>query len=462
MKRLSIAENCNNYHFIGIGGINMSGLAEILHSDGCAVTGSDRSDSDIIAGLRNRGIYVNIGHDAQNITKNTEIAVYNAAVPQDNPEVLAAKARNLRLMDRAELLGRLMQNFDTSICVAGTHGKTTTTSMLAEIFMTADTDPTVMNGGILPSMGGAMRNGARKYIIAEACEYNNSFLKFNPNIGIILNLEMDHSDFFPDIHAMRASFASFAKKIQRDGLLVINGDVESLHHLIRGLDCDVVAFGKNGSLRAENIRISDVGYPIFDVVTNSKNLGEINLQVPGEHNMQNALAAIAVALHCGIDFAAIAVALSQFTGAHRRFQHIGHCNGATIVDDYAHHPTEVKATIQAAKNIPHNRLWVVFQPHTRKRTEEFLDDFAKELAQSEELIILDIFNPAGREEEHCQIHAKDLADRTAKINNANTRYLPSFQACEDFLRHHISPNDLVITMGAGNVYKIAEALCNMP
>jgi UDP-N-acetylmuramate--alanine ligase len=456
MKRLNITEESyTNFHFIGIGGISMSGLAEILHDDGCFVTGSDKSDSDIVAALRKKGIHVEIGHNAQNVGENIQIVVYNAAVPEDNPEILEAKARGLRLMDRAELLGRLMQNYDAAICVAGTHGKTTTTSMLAEIFMAADKDPTVSSGGVLPSMGGAMRNGARNFIITEACEYHDSFLKFYPNIGIILNVEMDHGDYFKDIHALDASFNKFARRISRDGLLVINGDIKGLGLQISRLDCDVIVFGENGSARPENIRFDHSGYPLFEVVSNENKLGEIALKVPGEHNIQNAMAAIICALHCGIDFDTIAAALSRFTGAHRRFQHIGQCNEAAIVDDYAHHPTEVAATIAAAKKMPHNRLWVVFQPHTRARTAKFLNEFAKELAQADELIILDIYNPAGREDKQHNINAENLA---AKIDNPNCRYLPGFDACTDFLKQHIAPNDLVITMGAGDVHKIAEAL----
>ena len=463
MKRLNIAENNQNYHFIGIGGINMSGLAAILHDDGCVVTGSDKNDSDLIGDLRKKEINVKIGHDAQNVGENVQVVVYNAAVPADNPEILAAKTRGLCLMDRAELLGRLMQNYETAICVAGTHGKTSTTSMLAEIFIAAGKDPTVMNGGILPSMGGAMRIGSRDFIIVEACEYHDSFLKFHPKIGIILNIEMDHSDYFKDIHALEASFAKFAQKIPRDGLLVVNGSIITAQQLTQSVDCAARIFGEKGHIAAGNVRYNADGYPVFDVMTSEgKILGEISLKVPGHHSIQNALAAICTAMYCDIDFNTIAAALSRFTGAHRRFQRIGRRNGATIVDDYAHHPTEVAATIAAAKNIPHNRLWVVFQPHTRARTAEFLDKFAQELAHADELVVLDIYNPVGREEEAFHVHSKDLTNLAAKANAANCHYLPSFDACIDFLLQNITANDLVITMGAGDVHKIAAALCNMP
>jgi len=469
MKRLNITEEgFTNFHFIGIGGISMSGLAEILHNDGCNVTGSDRNDSEIIAALRKKGIDIKIGHNAQNVSNNTQVIVYNAAVPKDNPEIVAAKERGLRMMYRTDLLGRLMQNYERAIFVAGTHGKTTTTSMLAEIFMAAACDPTVMNGSVLPSMGGAVRIGARDFIIAEACEYHDSFLKLHPTIGIILNMEMDHSDYFKDIDALTNSFAGFVKKIPRDGLLVVNGDIPELGQLITGLDCDVLAFGKNGSIRPENISFGDSGYPTFDVVNSPPKrgglqpevvkLGQISLKVPGHHNIQNAMAAITCATHCGIPFGTIAAALARFTGAQRRFQHIGRYKEATIVDDYAHHPTEVVATIAAAKNMPHNRLWVVFQPHTRARTAEFLDEFAQALSQADEPIILDIYNPAGREEEQYNVHSKDLV---ARASNPDCRHLPSFDAAIAHLAQHIAPGDLIITMGAGNVHQIAELLVNM-
>ena len=459
MRRLNIIENYRNFHFIGAGGINMSGLAEILHKDGCVITGSDRNNSDLVVGLREKSIDIKIGHDAQNVGENVQVVVYNAAVPQDNPEILEAKARGLRLMDRAELLGRLMQNYDTAICVAGTHGKTTTTSMLAEIFMAADKDPTVMNGGILPSMGGALRIGNRNIIIAEACEYHDSFLKFWPHIGIILNIEMDHSDYFANIDGLTASFKKFAQKIPHDGLLVINNSIINAPKIASGLGCIVHSFGEKGDIAAINIRHSAQGYPIFDVImAEGKRLGEIALKVPGNHNIQNAMAAICAALHCNIGFSTIAAALSRFTGPMRRFQHIGQLNGATIVDDYAHHPTEVVATIQAAKKMPHNRLWVVFQPHTRARTMEFLDEFAEALVNADEIIVLDIYNPAGREEERYNVHSKDIV---AKIDTANCRHLPDFDTCTHFLTQHIVDGDLVITMGAGDVHKIAEALVKM-
>jgi UDP-N-acetylmuramate--alanine ligase len=361
-------------------------------------------------------------------------------------------------MYRTDLLGRLMQNYGKAICVAGTHGKTTTTSMLAEIFMAANTDPTVMNGSVLPSMGGAVRIGGRDFIMAEACEYHNSFLKLNPTIGIILNVEMDHSDYFANIDAVHASFASFAQKIPKNGLLAINSDTPALPRLIRGLDCDVVAFGQGGPIRPDNIRFGSDGYPVFDVVNSNGKLGEIILKVPGHHNIQNAMDAITAAMHCNMPFATISAALARFTGALRRFQHIGKYNGATIVDDYAHHPTEVAATISAAKKMPAGRLWVAFQPHTRARTAEFLNEFAAELSQADHPIVLDIYNPAGREEEQYNVHSKDLA---AKITNPNCLYLPSFQATVDHLQQHLAPNDLLITMGAGDVHQIATSLVNM-
>ncbi|MCL2397431.1 MAG: UDP-N-acetylmuramate--L-alanine ligase [Defluviitaleaceae bacterium] len=457
MGKINIIQGHTNFHFIGIGGIHMSGLAEILHLDGCYVTGSDKNDSENVARLRKVGIDVKIGHDAQNIPKNAQVVVYNAAISENNPEIALARAKNLHIMGRAELLGRLMQNYDQAICVAGTHGKTTTTSMLATIFMVADTDPTVLNGGILPAMGGAMRIGGRRVFIAEACEYHDSFLNFFPHIGIILNMEMDHSDFFPDIHALGRSFHKFARRIPGDGLLIIDGQIDGLPQIIDGLDCNIQILGKNGHIWAENVHFDASGCGIFDVFDKSGVLGRINMAVPGNHNIQNALAATTCALRFGIDFAVISRALGSFTGTRRRFQVVGQCNGATVVDDYAHHPTEITATLQAARNIPHGRLWAVFQPHTHTRTRQFLSAFADSLATADEVIILDIYKPAGREEAGCHIHARDLANQIS-LQMPNCRYLSSFDKAIDYLKNHVQPNDMIIAMGAGDIDTLAHKL----
>ncbi|MCL2350637.1 MAG: UDP-N-acetylmuramate--L-alanine ligase [Defluviitaleaceae bacterium] len=423
-----------NFYFIGIGGINMSALAEVLHLDGYAVAGSDKSDSAAVAHLRDIGVNINIGHDTANLPEKAQVVVYNAAVPPHNPEMQEARARGLHFLDRAELLGLLMKNYETAICIAGTHGKTTTTSMLAQIFMDAGADPTVMSGGVLPSMGGAMRvGGDRRYFIAEACEYHNSFLKFYPYIGIILNLEMDHGDFFEGEAGLRASFRKFAEKIPKDGLLVINSEIRDYHEITNDLICNVLTFGTNGDLKSEDI--------------------DFKLAVPGAHNVSNAMAAMLAAEHCLLDAGGVVKSLENFTGALRRFERKGTFKGAHIVDDYAHHPTEVTATLTAAKTLNPRHLWVIFQPHTLNRTAEFLDEFAKSLAIADKVLILDIYRPAGREQEAANVHARDLADKIS-----DSIYLDSFEKAAEYLKQNLQKGDMAITMGAGDIYKVGEML----
>jgi UDP-N-acetylmuramate--alanine ligase len=460
MHNFSLINDYKNYYFIGIGGINMSALAEALWRDGYKVYGSDKADSSAVEHLRSLGIAVNVGtHNASNLPEDAEVVVYNAAISVQNPELALAEERGLVLLDRAGLLGLLMKNFKYAVCVAGTHGKTSTTSMLAEIFMAAGLDPTVMSGGVLPSMGGAMRlscslaKGNRDFFIAEACEYHNSFLKFYPYIGIILNIEMDHGDFYKSEAELRESFRSFSAKIPKDGLLIINAEIPDYQDITQGLSCKVLTFGSGGDIFAQDVVFGADGGSEFTAKRRTAEDGcSYRLAVPGRHNISNALAAILAASHFGLKDKKIAEALRGFKGAQRRFQRLGQYNGADIIDDYAHHPTEVAATLTAAKKIlegSEGRLWVVFQPHTHNRTEEFLSEFAKSLSIADKPLILDIYRPAGREEEKSAVHSKDLVDA---INNPNKLYLESFDTAVDYARKNLISGDMLITMGAGDVY----------
>ena len=443
------------FHFIGIGGVHMSAIAEILHKDGRRVTGSDRNASENTTRLQAAGVAVAIGHDERNIPgDDTPIVIYNAAIAETNPEIMAARRRGLFLMSRAELLGRLMQNYDNAICVAGTHGKTSTTSMLAAIFIHAQTNPTVLSGGALPMMGGALHVGGRDFIIVEACEYHDSFLDFRPTTGIILNIDMDHSDYFADLTALRSSFRKFAKLVPTDGSLIINNEVNDLPELVAKTDCTTITFGPAGVLHAKNTSYNASGCGQFDVYSGADLLGHMTLAVPGAHNVQNALAAITCASIHGIAFDSIAQALASFTGATRRFQHVGTFNGADVIDDYAHHPTEIAATLDAARNITHGRLWAVFQSHTNTRTRRFLADFATTLGTADETILLDIFNPAGREEQDSAIHAEVLADEMRRIGH-NVHYAPGFAQARDYLSDRVRPGDLIVVMGAGDIGELA-------
>jgi UDP-N-acetylmuramate--alanine ligase len=435
---LDLGVDAKNFHFIGIGGVSMSALAEILHINGYIVSGSDKADSDTVAHLRNLGLMVHIGHNAANLPENAQVVVFNAAVPQNNLEMTAARERGLKFLGRTELLGLIMRNYSHPICVAGTHGKTTTTSMLAEIFMAAGADPTVLSGGILPSMSGAMRIGNnQKYFIAEACEYHDGFLDFFPYIGIILNIEMDHSDYFGDEPGLRASFRSFAELILDEGLLIINSEIPNYHEITKGLKCQILTYGPDGDLKPDDINLK--------------------LAVPGAHNISNALSAILAARHFNLDEKAIIAALQGFKGALRRFEKKGFYNQAEIIDDYAHHPTEVRVTLQAAKSLKPKRLWAIFQPHTHNRTAEFLDEFAESLAIADEIIITDIYRPAGREEEKSVITAAHLVDKIL-TKNSQCRYMPSFDCAAKFLAEHLKPEDMAITMGAGDIHGVGERL----
>ena len=430
MSRFDLGFKYTNIHFIGIGGINMSALAEVLFRDGYVISGSDKQDSPAVAHLRKLGITVYVGHEASNLADAVQVVVHNAAVGHGNPERVEAAARGLHIIDRAELLGLLMRNYENAICVAGTHGKTTTTSMLAEIFMQAGADPTVMSGGVLPSMGGAMRIAANKeYFIAEACEYHDSFLKFYPKVGIILNLEKDHSDYFDNEDGLWRSFRRFAEKIPADGVLIINSEIKNFSEIVGGLKCGVIGF-------------NDAVYKLIPP-----------LRVPGEHNIANASAAWLVAQHFGLELDKVDEALRNFTGAKRRFERLGKFNDADIIDDYAHHPTEVAATLTAAKSLNPARLWVIFQAHTHNRTREFLQEFAEALKLADFCIITDIYRPAGREEEKAEVHAKDLA---ALLENSI--YMPNFDEIVSYLQENLQPQDMAISMGAGDIHKVTENL----
>ncbi|MCL2576338.1 MAG: UDP-N-acetylmuramate--L-alanine ligase [Defluviitaleaceae bacterium] len=425
---IKLVNNQTNYYFIGIGGINMSALAEILHQNDYTVSGSDKNDSAAVQHLLSLGIHVNIGHCAENMPQDAQVVVYNAAVAENNPERAEGVRRGLIMLDRAELLGLLMQNYQYPICVAGTHGKTTTTSMLAEIFMAADANPTVLSGGVLPSMGGAWRAGDDKYFIAEACEYHNSFLKFHPYIGVILNIEMDHGDFFDGEEGLRRSFRTFAEKIPTDGALIINEEIKDWQGFVAGLQCKIIPY-----------KATNLGY---------------DLAVPGIHNISNANAALACTRLFGLDEQKAAGALQNFTGAKRRFEKKGLCNNAQIIDDYAHHPTEVSVTLTAAKTQCKGNLWVVFQPHTHNRTAEFLDEFAQALAIADKAILVDIYRPAGREEEQANVHSQDLVKKIG----GGAIYMPSFKEAANHAKTHLKDGDMLITMGAGDVYKIANMI----
>lgn len=445
-------------HFIGIGGISMSGLAEILLEEGFQISGSDMKASAMTDKLASLGASIMIGQKASNITDGIDLVVYTAAIHPDNPEFCAVKEHGIPMLTRAQLLGQMMDNYKNPIAVSGTHGKTTTTSMLTHVLLAAKKDPTISVGGILDAIGGNIRVGKSDILVTEACEYTNSYHSFNPVISIILNVEEDHLDFFSGIEEIRESFRTFARKLPKHGLLVVNGDMDCTDFIQEGVAADIVTFGitgKNLTYSAANISYDEQGNGSYDLVENGQITDHINLHVNGIHNIMNSLSVIAVARRLGIDSEDIKKGLLSFTGTKRRFEYKGERNGFTIIDDYAHHPTEIAATLNAAKKYPHNEVWTVFQPHTYTRTMAFLDEFAEALSISDHVIVTDIY--AAREKDLGQVHAKDIVERMKKYD-VDVTYISSFDDIEKFILKNLKNNDLLITMGAGNVVDIGENL----
>lgn len=447
-------------HFIGIGGISMSGLAEILMEEGFRVTGSDAHKSDLTEHLEAKGAVVCYGQRASNIQDGTDVVVYTAAVHEDNPEFVAAKEKGLPMLTRAELLGQIMKNYKYAIGISGTHGKTTTTSMVTEILLQADADPTISVGGILNSIGGNIRVGASELFVTEACEYTNSFLSFFPTMEAILNIEEDHLDFFKDIEDIRRSFRLFAEKLPKEGVLIINSDIDDYQEITAGLECRVVTCGTSpdSDYCASGIVYDELANASFDLLVCGKPAERIFLGVPGAHNVANALAAVAMCMELGISMEAIRKGLKKFTGTNRRFEKKGELAGITIIDDYAHHPREIAATLEAARNYPHHKIWCVFQPHTYTRTKAFLDQFAEALSAADEVVLADIF--AARETDNLGVSSGDIARKIEELGT-KAHYIPSFDEIETFILENCMHGDLLITMGAGDIVKVGEKLLGM-
>lgn len=444
-------------HFIGIGGISMSGLAEILLKQKFTISGSDAQSSPITEKLTSLGATIAIGQRAENISSNIDLVVYTAAIREDNEEFQEVVKRNIPMLTRAQLLGEIMDNYKSSIAVSGTHGKTTTTSMLSHILLEANTDPTISVGGILDRIDGNICVGHSDVFLTEACEYTNSFLEFHPKYSIILNIEEDHMDFFKDLADIQHSFKQFASQTAKDGLLVLNSDIDCIPYITEDLDIKYVTFGlsENSTYRAENIVFDDFGNAHFDFSIEGVPSGHIDLSVKGEHNVYNALSAIAIAEAIGVSLTDIQTGLLSFGGTKRRFERKGEINGFTIIDDYAHHPTEIKATLRSAHTYPHNEIWCIFQPHTYSRTKAFLDGFAEALSHSDHVILTDIY--AAREPDTGEVSSKDILDRLAPYQ-VDAYYIPAFEDIMDFVLKNCKKNDLLITMGAGNVVNIGEML----
>ncbi len=455
-------------HFIGIGGISMSGFAEYLHNIGYKVSGSDSHRSKITDHLADLGIQVAIGQRAANITADINVVVYTAAIREDNEEYIEVINRGIPMLNRAELIGQLMLNFDDAVAISGTHGKTTTTSMVSLIFMEGDLDPTISVGGILDAIGGNIRMGKSEHFIAEACEYTNSYHSFYPKRSIILNIDEDHMDFFKDLDDIRNSFHTFAKLLPENGQLFINGEIKNYEELTKDLACEVLTYGiidpeyrktdRAYDYAADNIEFDDLSTGSFDFYYKGQFVDRIKLNVIGIHNVSNSLPAIGLAMQVGVPMDKIKSALLKFHGAERRFEVKGEVGGVTVIDDYAHHPTEVTATLTAAKAYPHKTLWCVFQPHTYTRMRVHLKSFAESLCLADRVVLADIY--AAREKDPGDISSKDLVRELEKLGK-EVHYFPCFDEIETFLLENCMNGDLLITMGAGDIVKVGESLLGL-
>ncbi|MGP1433214.1 MAG: UDP-N-acetylmuramate--L-alanine ligase [Catonella sp.] len=465
MHKLDLNINSTPVYFIGIGGISMSGIAELFLDKGFKVSGSDLHESAVTKRLEQLGITVYYSQEAKNITPDIGLAIYTAAIHEDNPELVKAKELGIPMMERAECLGQIMSHYKNAVAVAGTHGKTTTTSMLSYVYLEADLDPTVSVGGILSGIHGNMRLGKSENFIMEACEYANSFLSFTPTTAVVLNVEAEHLDFFGTLENERLSFTKFIDLLPANGLLVINNEIEDSENLVKNTGIRVVTYGlkafnaKEPDYTAKNIIYNDFGCACYELIVRGENKGLIELSVTGEHNVSNSLAVIAASLEpseiykAGISLDKIRQGIKKYTGTDRRFQYKGKRDGYTIVDDYAHHPTEIRATLEAAKRVKHNRLIIAFQPHLYSRTKTFLREFADVLSLADIVVFAEIY--AAREENPGNISSDNIR-KIMSENGHEAYFFKTFEEIENFLIHTCKPDDLLITMGAGDIVKVGE------
>ena len=443
-------------HCLGIGGIGLSAVAEILADNGHVVSGSDIKESEVTRHLESKGIKVFYEHNEENVT-GVDAIVYSAAVSDENPEVIRARQLGIPLFSRAQVLGILMEHYENSIAICGTHGKTTVTSMTSLILRNANYKPTILVGGNLPQINGNVEIGGSEFFVTEACEYMDSFLELRPNIGVILNIDSDHLDYFKDMDHIVRSFKKFVEQIPEDGVVVAYGDNPFVKDVLKDHKNKITyGYAETNDYYAENIVFDDMGFPEYDICSKGSKLTHVHLSVPGEHNVLNSMAAFVTASFLKVDVNTIVDTLKEYSGTHRRFDFTGETdNGVKVIDDYAHHPTEIKATLAAAKNVKHNKLWLVFQPHTYTRTKALFNDFVDAFTDTDVLILTDIY--AAREKDIYDISSYKLLNAMkAKHPDKQIYYVQGFEDIVNYLKKMAGPDDIVMTMGAGDVYKIGE------
>ncbi|WP_368233790.1 UDP-N-acetylmuramate--L-alanine ligase [Anaerotruncus rubiinfantis] len=448
-----ILKNAKHIHFIGIGGSGMFPIVQILHGQGYHITGSDNNETDTLAFERDMGIEIFLGQRAENI-KGADLIVYTIAIMDDNPELIAARESRVPLVERAELLGYLTSLYENCICVCGTHGKTTTTAMLTQVLMQSGLDPTVFIGGKLPLIGGSGRTGKSEHMVCEACEFKDHFLQLFPDVAVILNVDADHLEYFKTLDNIIKSFHRFAQMATK--AVIVNGDdVNSMKAVEEVCGKPIVTFGwgEKNDYRPADLVMSRGAQSTFTLYERGQSLGTFTLNIPGRHNVLNAAAAAAAARMAGAPLEEIRAHLAEFHGAGRRFEILGRPRGVTIADDYAHHPAEIAATLKAAKEMPFQKVWAVFQPFTYSRTKILMDDFAKALSIADEVVMSEIMG--SREKNTEGVYTSQLAEKIP-----GSVWFPTFQEMADYVMGRAGEGDLVITLGCGDVYKCAKLMLN--
>lgn len=443
-------------HMIGIGGVSMSGLAEHLTHFGFTVTGSDAFESANTRHLQEIGLKITIGHDITMVI-DADLIVYTAAIPEEDEELVYAKRKKKKIMERSEFLGEITKCYQECICICGTHGKTTTTSMISTCFLKALKDPTIEVGAYLKTINGNNRTGDSEYFILEACEYVDSFLKFHPKTIVMLNIDNDHLDYFKNLENIKKSFLKFTENLKDDGMIIANIDDPNTKEVLKKSAHKQITYGiKNDAMyKATNIKLDNYGYPSFDVLKQNEYYDTFYLNVHGNHNILNALATIATCDYYKLEKETIKEGLKQFTGANRRFEKIGEYKKIPVFDDYAHHPTEIKTTLACSKEIPHHETWAVFEPHTYSRTIAHLNEFANVLKEFDHIILSEIYG--AREKNTTGISSKDL-EKLIKEKNPNCIYKESYDEIIKYLEENVKPNDIIITIGAGPINQVGYRL----
>ncbi|WP_329382016.1 UDP-N-acetylmuramate--L-alanine ligase [Anaerofustis butyriciformans] len=449
-------ENIKKIYFIGIGGTSMSGLALMSKINGKEVLGSDMRLCVYTEKLEKNGIKVIIGHNKENITDDIDLIVYSAAIRENNPERVEGKNKGILEIERSIFLGLISKYYKKTVAVSGTHGKTTTSSLMSLVFLNANLDPSISIGGTLRKINGNSRVGDSDYFVIEACEFVDSFLHSRHFVGTIQNIERDHLDYFTGgIEQIKESFKKFAKITPKDGLLVVNGDDKNVLDILDGLECKIVKVGlsENNDFVAKNITYNELGKPRFDVYKNGEFYYHFELNIPGEHNVLNALSVVAVSDFFMIDKKIVNDSFKEFMGAKRRFEKRGVVNNITVIEDYAHHPTELKVTIDACKNYEHKKLFVIFQPHTYSRTFLLFDEFVDAMKGADELILNDIYS--DREDNEWNIYSEDIAEKVVEKYGIPSRVISEFSDIRDYIVENAKPGDFVLVAGSQSINQVA-------